>query len=83
MIDLFAHDRPGLLYTVCRKAFELKLSIQLAKIATHLDQVVDVFYVTDMTGHKITDSAQLKELKSSFVNCINDFESDGYKKFVE
>ena len=83
VIDLFAHDRPGLLYTVCRKAFELKLSIQLAKIATHLDQVVDVFYVTDMTGHKITDSAQLKELKSSFVNCINDFESDGYKKFVE
>ena len=35
------HDsRPGLLYTLSRKIFELGLSVELAKISTHLDQVV-------------------------------------------
>ncbi|MBM81870.1 MAG: [protein-PII] uridylyltransferase [Planctomycetaceae bacterium] len=82
VIDVFAHDRPGLLYTICRTAFNLGLSIQLAKIATHLDQVVDVFYVTDMTGHKITDSQKLKELKMEFQAKIEEFESEGYRKFV-
>jgi [protein-PII] uridylyltransferase len=55
IIDIFTHDRTGLLYAVTRTLFELGLSVGRAKIGTFLDQVVDVFYVTDQQGRKIGD----------------------------
>ncbi|MEZ6071573.1 MAG: [protein-PII] uridylyltransferase [Pirellulales bacterium] len=58
IIDVFTHDRAGLLYSITRALFELGLSISVAKIATHLDQVVDVFYVTDEGGNKVSEHAQ-------------------------
>jgi [protein-PII] uridylyltransferase len=58
IIDVFTHDRAGLLYAITRTLFKLGLSISVAKIATHLDQVVDVFYVTDQSGNKIAEHAQ-------------------------
>ena len=47
VIDVFAHDRPGLLYAITRALYELNLSVALSKIATHFDQVLDVFFGTD------------------------------------
>ena len=47
IIDVFAYDRTGLLYAVTRTLFELGCSVWRAKISTYLDQVLDVFYVTD------------------------------------
>jgi [protein-PII] uridylyltransferase len=46
----------------------------LAKIATHLDQVLDVFYVTDQHGHKITDDARLQAIESRLLEEINQHE---------
>jgi len=41
------------------------LSITRAKIGTRLDQVVDVFYVTDSTtGAKLPDGPRLEEIRS-------------------
>jgi [protein-PII] uridylyltransferase len=44
--------------------FELGLSVHLAKIGTYLDQVLDVFYVTDHAGGKITEEGRLKEIRA-------------------
>ena len=60
IIDVFTSDRTGLLYGVSRVIFELGLEVRYAKIGTHLDQVVDVFYVTDEQGGKITDPERLR-----------------------
>jgi [protein-PII] uridylyltransferase len=38
IVEVFADDRPGLLYTIARTLFELDLSIRHAKISTSLDQ---------------------------------------------
>jgi [protein-PII] uridylyltransferase len=60
IVATFAYDRMGLLYAIARALFELGLSVSQAKIGTHLDQVVDVFYVTDQqTGDKVTDESRL------------------------
>ncbi|QDV27838.1 bifunctional uridylyltransferase/uridylyl-removing protein GlnD [Aureliella helgolandensis] len=59
IITLFAYDRLGLLYSVSKALFEMELILQFAKISTHLDQVVDVFYVTDMNHAKIEESTHL------------------------
>lgn len=64
ILDVFASDRPGLLYDVARTLFELDLDVRRAKIATHLDQVLDVFYVTDAGGNKITAPFQLAEIRN-------------------
>jgi [protein-PII] uridylyltransferase len=63
IIDVFTHDRTGLLYTITRTLFELQLSVGRAKIGTFLDQVVDVFYVTDRQDRKIQDEQRLDEIQ--------------------
>lgn len=74
IIDVFALDRTGLLYTITRMLFEFGLSVHMAKIGTHLDQVVDVFYVTDSSGGKITDEPLLQEIREQLLQRIVEFE---------
>ncbi len=77
IIDVFASDRTGLLYTIARAIFELGLSVSLAKIGTYLDQVVDVFYVTDTAGRKIDDDARLDQIRTRLLEAITTFEKAG------
>lgn len=74
IIDVFAHDRPGLLYRITRSLYELKLSVVLARIATHFDQVVDVFYVTDAQGAKIRDGQRLRQIREDLTQRLAEFE---------
>jgi [protein-PII] uridylyltransferase len=70
ILDIFAHDRRGLLYAISRTIFELGLSVHVAKIGTYLDQVVDVFYVTDNQNRKVQDEAFLAEVRSGLLTAI-------------
>jgi [protein-PII] uridylyltransferase len=72
ILDIFASDRSGLLYTIARTLFELDLSVSLAKIGTYLDQVVDVFYVTDAAGRKISSEARLEIVHARLLKAIED-----------
>jgi [protein-PII] uridylyltransferase len=70
VLDIFAVDRPGLLYEVTRTLFELELSVWRAKIGTYLDQVVDVFYVTDPKGRKIEGETRLQQIRGRVLEVI-------------
>ncbi len=70
IISVFAYDRIGLLYDISKTLFDLKLDLQVAKVSTHLDQVVDVFYVTDLEGQKITEPTRLYTLRHSLLRAI-------------
>jgi [protein-PII] uridylyltransferase len=48
VIEVFAKDRPGLLYALARAMHELGLSIALSKINTEGTRVADVFYVSEL-----------------------------------
>lgn len=68
VIAVFTYDRMGLLYSIAKSLFDLGLSVTRAKIGTRLDQVVDVFYVTDsMTGAKLPDGPRLDEIRSKLL----------------
>jgi len=71
ILDIFASDRMGLLYTISRALFQMGLSVSIAKIGTYLDQVVDVFYVTDQAGAKITDEPRLQQISAKLLEAIN------------
>jgi [protein-PII] uridylyltransferase len=70
IIDIFTADRMGLLYTIARTLFELGLSISFAKIGTYLDQVVDVFYVTDASGQKLSLEPRLRAVRVRLLEAI-------------
>ena len=43
IVEVYTYDFPGLLYAVSDALFRCGLNIWVAKIATKVDQVVDVF----------------------------------------
>ncbi len=77
VIDVFTDDRRGLLYAMASTLLELELSVSLAKISTHVDQVLDVFYVTDREGNKLQDGDRLQKVQSALQSRIEDFERSG------
>ena len=70
IIDVFTHDRSGLIYLISRTLHELDLEICFAKIGTYLDQVVDVFYVTDRNGAKIEGDEWIEHVRSTLLEAI-------------
>jgi len=58
VVEINGLDRPGLLYDVTREISDLNLDIASAHIATFGEKAVDVFYVTDLTGKKITSATR-------------------------
>ena len=56
---------------IARTLFEMHLSVSIAKIGTYLDQVVDVFYVTDESGAKIQDEQRLQQISSRLIDAID------------
>lgn len=70
IIEVFTFDRRALLYNLARKLHDFKLIISHAKIGTYLDQVVDVFYVTDRDEQKVVDAQRLDELQKALLEVI-------------
>jgi [protein-PII] uridylyltransferase len=73
IIDVFADDRQGLLHVITSAMFQLGLSIHAARISTRLDQVADVFYVTDHAGAKVRDHTQLERVRTGIEQAIEKF----------
>ena len=72
IVDIFAQDRIGLLYQITRTLYSLGASVRMARIGTHLDQVVDVFYITDKSENKIRDPAWLERMRSELLLAIEE-----------
>ncbi len=55
VVEVRAHDEPGLLWRIGRALGECGLNVQAARVETLGAEAVDVFYVTDSTGGLLTD----------------------------
>jgi [protein-PII] uridylyltransferase len=65
------------LYDISKTLFDLQLDLQVAKVSTHLDQVVDVFYVTDLAGAKVTEPTRLYTLRQNLLRAIESNDVSG------
>ena len=65
VVEVFTFDFPGLLFRVTDALFKCGLDIWVAKIATKVDQVVDVFYVRDFDGQKVDAPQQVEAIKAA------------------
>jgi len=70
ILQLFAYDRPGLLARVAGVLAQLKVVLHFAKIDTHLDQAVDVFYVSELDDSKIVDDHRLNQIREELLKAV-------------
>ncbi|MCB9209506.1 MAG: HD domain-containing protein [Ignavibacteriales bacterium] len=56
IIDIYAPDKIGLLYSITHKMAELGLTVAFAKISTKVDGVLDAFYIQKNNGEKLRKS---------------------------
>lgn len=63
VVEANAADRPALLHALAFAFFEAKTMIHSAHVATYGERAVDTFYITDLTGDKITAVLRLKSLE--------------------
>ncbi len=62
VVEINALDRPALLYALTYALFQARVTIHSAHIATYGERAVDVFYLTDLTGEKLS-GPRLKTLE--------------------
>src|ERR1044072_2087089 len=67
VIEVTGLDRPGLLYELTATISKLSLNIASAHVATFGERVVDVFYVTDLTGAQITSPTRQAAIKRALL----------------
>jgi len=65
IVEVFTDDYPGLLFNITDALYRCQLDIWVAKIATKVDQVVDVFYVRDFDGQKVDRPEQEEEIRAA------------------
>jgi [protein-PII] uridylyltransferase len=73
IIDVHTYDFPGLLFCITDTLFRFGLDIYVSKIATSLDQVVDIFYVRNMYGEKVNTPEQIETIKAGILKAIETF----------
>ena len=56
--------------SLCRALHEAGLCVRRARIGTVMDQVVDVFYVTDEDGKKIENEFRLQEIRGRLMEVM-------------
>ena len=67
VIEVSGLDRTGLLHQLTREISDLNLTIGSAHIGTYGEKAVDVFYVTDLTGHKIDSKARQLKIRNALL----------------
>ena len=72
IVEVFANDRPGLLFKVADALFRCDLNVHVAKIATKIDQALDIFYVRDLYDRKIDDPEKETEIKETVLNALGE-----------
>ncbi|WP_435830960.1 [protein-PII] uridylyltransferase [Microtetraspora glauca] len=63
VVEVRAHDRPGLLWRIGRAFGECGLDVRAARVETLGAEAVDVFYVVDRAGRPLVDEEQRGEVR--------------------
>jgi [protein-PII] uridylyltransferase len=70
VIEVRAHDQPGLLWRIGRALGECGLNVRAARVETLGAEAVDVFYVTDAAGGLLTDPDVRRRTLSTVLSAL-------------
>ena len=71
VVEVRAHDEPGLLWRIGRALGECGLNVHAARIETLGAEAVDVFYVTDANGGLLTDPDLRKRTAAMVLSALS------------
>ena len=74
VIEVNGRDRPGLLFGLARTLKDLGLVIHSAHISTYGERVVDVFYVKDVFGMKLSQRSKLQRVHKQLAEVLGEDE---------
>ncbi|QWC56577.1 [protein-PII] uridylyltransferase [Erythrobacter sp. 3-20A1M] len=72
VVEVNARDRSALLNRLGRALFEQRTILHSAHITAYGERAADTFYVTDLTGDKITAKARLEAMKTALAEAASD-----------
>jgi len=72
VVEVNGLDRPGLVHALTKALFHLGLTIGSAHITTYGERAVDVFYVKDVIGQKVTNANKKKAVERHLIDALMD-----------
>lgn len=72
VIEVTARDRPALLNRLAHALYKANLIVQSAHITAYGESAADTFYVTDLTGSKVTAPIRLAEIEAAMLTAASD-----------
>ena len=72
VVETTGRDRPGLLADLADVFARGRLSVQSAHIASYGERVMDVFYVTDMMGGKVTSIERRQAMREALLRVLSE-----------
>ncbi|MEN8200056.1 MAG: [protein-PII] uridylyltransferase [Thermodesulfobacteriota bacterium] len=68
IVEVYSTDSPGQLYRITQTLADFGITIYRAYIATEVEQLIDVFYVLDSDGEKVTEERYIEELRAGLLH---------------
>jgi [protein-PII] uridylyltransferase len=82
VVEVSGRDRPGLLHELTRTLTGLNLQIASAHVSTYGETAVDVFYVKDVFGLKVTHEDKITQIREALMAALWD-EAEAAEKAPE
>ncbi|WP_027362611.1 [protein-PII] uridylyltransferase [Desulfospira joergensenii] len=80
IVEVLTYDFPGLLFSVTNALYRSGANVNVAMVATKVDQVIDIFYVRNLGGdQKIEDREELEKIKTAIMNSLPDIHAKEVK----
>jgi [protein-PII] uridylyltransferase len=70
VIEVYAGDAPATLYHLTQTIADFGLDIHRARIATEVEQLIDVFYVSLRDGRKLEEQSRIDRVREALLHCI-------------
>ena len=70
VIEVYAGDAPGALYHLTQTLADFGLDIHRARIATEVEQLIDIFYVSLSDGSKLEDPSLISKVQEALLRTI-------------
>jgi [protein-PII] uridylyltransferase len=71
VVEVRAHDAPGLLWRIGRALGECGLDVRAARVETLGAEAVDVFYVVDQAGRPVTDASTRGRIAGQILSALS------------
>lgn len=73
IIEVVTYDFAGLLFSITKALYRNNINVNVAMVATKVDQVVDIFYVRTLENNaKIESEQQLNQIKNAILKSLPD-----------